>query len=146
MEYCNTNVSSEPLSFNEWLVGHKESVNEACFEIFELPIYGLKTRSVIYSSCRIDPATVSDGLHVYELREDSVSAAWILDKKVKEDFKGTIISISELPIGASIDNYELDGLCTYDEYVKYKEYAYKTKTKPVPFSEYAGKPILSILC
>lgn len=146
MEYYNTNT--EPLSFKEWLVNHEENVNEADFEIYKLQgIGGLKTTSVIHSDCRIDPSTVSDELHIYDMREDEdpTSAKWRIaenNKNSKGIFKGTIISISELPLRFVIDNYDWGGTCTYEEYIEYMKYVNSVKSKPVSFFEYAGKSLI----
>ena len=117
------------------------------YEVLELNIEGMKTDSVIFTESRVDPETVSDKLHIYEVREDGYGELRAIEPgPIKVNFGGTLISIDEIPmnegedkhIPLTEDNLGYEGWeCGYEDYVNYMEYLETTADEePLSFAEW----------
>lgn len=123
----------------------RKNAREDYFEVLELNIEGMRIDSVIYTGSRIDPNTVSDNLHIYEVREDDYGELRAIEPAVAVNFGGSIISIDEIPLGNGEDKYlELtdenlgyEGWeCAYDDYANYMNYVLTCVDEPISFAEW----------
>lgn len=95
---------------------------------------GDKMVPVLHTYSRIDPATVPKNLYMFEVREGDDGEMTTIEKKVRVNFGGTIISMIDLLkdidqpdkyFELTEDNYGHEGWDTnienYEEYLKYTQ-------------------------